>query len=517
MELVIKHRYLVFPVNTVQTKKRLSFWRGEENLYSLNIHLDNLNPTFWAYVDVARFMDERLTLTVDPDMKLTFRESDTMDLPNLYQEPLRPAVHFTTKNGWINDPNGLICLDGVYHMFYQHNPCAPKWDNMHWGHATSTDLLHWTEQNIALFPDATGTMFSGSAILDAENCTGLADGDNPAVLLYYSASNQYMAYSTDGLKTIHKYGPPVIPHVTEGYCDPNVNYCEELNAYLIAIYVNEDDYALFRSDDLLHWTLMQKLRLEGDHECPDLFPINDSEGNRKWVWMGARDRYLVGDMTEQGFVPNQEIRALHYGRSAYAGQTFSGLAGGRIIRMDWEKWKAPTPTLPTMCQMSIPCDLTLEKRKGIYYLATNPIPELEKLFLRREHYENVAVSETSAVSFALEAKPYHMVLRASEILDDTKLIVSVFGRDLCLDFSKNEGSFADWKFPISFTQRGLDLVMVVDRLGLELYLDGGKIYACVMTEGAVPDYNLPTLKLASERPCVFETVELHPLESIWQE
>ncbi|MBQ8440450.1 MAG: hypothetical protein IJX19_07305, partial [Clostridia bacterium] len=202
---------------------------------------------------------------------------------------------------------------------------------------------------------------------------------------------------------------------------------------------------------------------------------------------------------------------------AYAGQTFSGLAGGRIIRMDWEKWKAPTPTLPTMCQMSIPCDLTLEKMEGIYYLAANPIPELEQLFLRRERYENVAVAEASAAGFALEAKPYHMALHASEIAEDTKLIVSVFGRDLCLDFSQNEGSFADWKFPISFTKRGLDLVMVIDCLGVEFYLDGGKIYACIMLEDAVPDYNLPTLKITANRACTLDRVELHPLDSIWKQ
>ncbi|MBQ8431999.1 MAG: glycoside hydrolase family 32 protein [Clostridia bacterium] len=519
MELEIKHRYLVFPVNTVHTKKRLSFWRGEEAVYSLNIHLDNLEPTFWAYVDVERFRGERLTLTVEPAMELSFRETDEMELPDLYREAWRPRVHFTTKNGWSNDPNGLIYLDGVYHMFYQHNPCAPKWDNMHWGHATSTDLLHWTEEPIALFPDANGTVFSGSAILDVENRTGLAadGGRSPAVLLYYSASNQYMAYSTDGLKTIQKYNEPVIPHVTEGYCDPNVNYCEELSAYLMAIYVRGEEYAIFRSDDLLHWTLLQKLELKGDHECPDLFPITDNEGTRKWVLMGARDRYLVGDITEQGFVPSQEIRALHYGRTAYAGQTFSGLPNGRIIRMDWEKWKAPTPSLSAMCQMSLPCDLTLERREDGHYLAAKPIPELKALFLGQEIYENLSVSETQDIVLSLEPRPYHLALRAPDMDPDAKLTLTFFGRTIDLNMEKNLGEVREWDFPLSHTFRGLDLEMVIDRMGPELYLDEGRIYAALLLEDMVPDPNLPSLRITADRPCKIERIELHPLESIWKD
>ncbi len=518
MELLIQHRYLVFPVNTVQTRKRLSFKNGEEEVYGLNIHLDNLDPTFWAYVDVARFLGETLTLSVEPAMPLSFREADTLDLPNLYEEPLRPQVHFTTKNGWINDPNGLIYLDGVYHMFYQHNPCAPKWDNMHWGHATSTDLLHWTEQEIALFPDANGTVFSGSAILDVENRTGLAadNGRSPAVLLYYSASNQYLAYSTDGLKTIHKYNKPVIPHVTEGYCDPNVNYCRELGAYLMAIYVQGEEYALFRSDDLLHWELLQKLELKGDRECPDLFPLTDREGNRKWILIGARDRYLVGDITEKGFSPVQELQALHYGRTAYAGQTFSGLPNGRIIRMDWEKWKAPTPTLSTMSQMSIPCDLTLERLDGRYYLSAKPIPELENLFLGREVYEDLSVSENCDVVLPLEPRPYHLILRAPNMDPDAKLTLTFFGRTIDLDLGKNLGEVRDWDFPLSVSFRGLDLEMVIDRMGPELYLDGGKIYAALLLEDMVPDYNLPSLRITADRPCAIERIELHPLDSIWK-
>lgn len=141
-------------------------------------------------------------------MEIPYTEADEMTLPDLYREPYRPQIHFTTKNGWINDPNGLVYLNGAYHLFYQHNPCEPKWNNMHWGHAVSTDLIHWKELDIALFPDRTGDMFSGSAIVDTQDLLGLQKDDVPSVLLYYTTTkpfSQYLAYSTDGLKTVQKY------------------------------------------------------------------------------------------------------------------------------------------------------------------------------------------------------------------------------------------------------------------------------------------------------------------------
>ena len=112
-EITIQKKYLIFPVNTYRKCKKVTFSRDGKAVYRLNMKLDSIAPDFFAYVDMSRFMGERLTLTVDPWVEVSIRESDTMDLPELYNEPMRPTVHFTTKNGWINDPNGLIYLDGA--------------------------------------------------------------------------------------------------------------------------------------------------------------------------------------------------------------------------------------------------------------------------------------------------------------------------------------------------------------------------------------------------------------------
>lgn len=208
MLLEIKKNYLVFPVNTFSYRKKLFFKIENKIVYSLNIRLDNFNPDFYAYIDVSEFIGQTLEISIEPGMKITYREADEIDTPNLYKEPMRPQIHFTTKNGWINDPNGLIYIDGVYHMFYQYNPAEPECENMHWGHAESRDLIHWEEKPATLFPDERGTMFSGSAVYDEKNLIN-KNPDKKAALLYYTTTSpfcQYMSYSTDNFKTIETYG-----------------------------------------------------------------------------------------------------------------------------------------------------------------------------------------------------------------------------------------------------------------------------------------------------------------------
>lgn len=171
MKITIKNNYLIFPVNSLATNKCLTFNMSGKTVYMLDIKIDYYNSDFYAYIDVSRFIGQTLDISVEPKIKLDFRVADEIDIDNLYSEPLRPQIHFTAKNGWLNDPNGLIYLNGTYHMFYQYNPAESNWGNMHWGHATSKDLVHWTEKKTALFPDDRGMMFSGSAILDEKNCS----------------------------------------------------------------------------------------------------------------------------------------------------------------------------------------------------------------------------------------------------------------------------------------------------------------------------------------------------------
>lgn len=516
MKINIRDKYLIFPVNTLAAKKVLTFNLNGETAYQINIKLDNFSPDFYAYIDVSKFIGQTLDIFVAPEMKIEFRESDEIDIDNLYHEPMRPRVHFSTKTGWINDPNGLIYVDGTYHLFYQYNPTEPRWDNMHWGHAESKDLIHWEEKAITLFPDERGTMFSGCAILDEKNLLGKNEDDKKATLLFYTTNApfcQNISYSTDNFKTVHRYeGNPIIGHIRARNRDPKVVFCDELDCYIMILYLDEDIYCIFRSDDLINWAEIQQIHLVGDRECPDIFPLYDSHGNRKWIIIGANDKYLVGNFEKGQFVAEQSVLSLHYGNSAYAGQTFSNLPNGRIVRIVWNRWSLPTFNF---CgQMGIPMELSLCKYNGTYYLQAYPVEEIKDIYNRTKTYSNITVSQDLSFSEALESTAQLVKIKGKN-LDGGKMTVSLFGRDISFDFSNNTILIGDRVAPISLTHSELDITVVVDRLSIEVFSDSGKIFMSYLNEDTVCDFNIPSLTIQVDRKITLESIEINSLESIW--
>lgn len=287
--------------------------------------------------------------------------------------------HFTPPKGWMNDPNGLIYYEGVYHMFYQHNPYSNKWDSMHWGHAKSTDLVHWEHLPIALYPEPeTGyTMFSGSAIEDVHNLTSLKENEHNPMLLYYTAAGepfeQRVAVSTDGGVTFRKLPGCVIANIAEGNRDPKIIYDPEHKVYRLALYLIEDEYALFETDDLLHFRMKQKISLPEDNECPDLYRMVADDGEILWVLMGAHDRYLVGKFDADGiFAPIQTVGRLSYDSKSYAAQSYSGIQG-RTVRFCWNRTDMHDDLIQG--SMTTPQEMNLRKRGDRYIMCAEPIRE----------------------------------------------------------------------------------------------------------------------------------------------
>ena len=518
MKITIGKKYLVFPINTNGKNKYLQFFLGGRAVYELNLKLDRFAPDFRAYIDVSRYLGETLELIIAPEMEIPLEQADRMELPGVYGEALRPQVHFSAKNGWINDPNGLIYLDGVYHLFYQYNPAGNNWDNMHWGHAVSGDLIRWEERDVAMFVGEQGNIFSGSAIVDRENRSGLAEGENPAVLLYYTATGrpftQRLAYSTDGLQTIREYpGNPVVPHLEGANRDPKVVFCEELRCYVMALFLINNRYALLSSEDLKEWRVFQELDIPNEAECPDLFPIRDGKGRKKWVLMGASDHYLVGEFREGAFVPCQEVRCLQYGSGAYAGQSFSGLPGDRVVRVCWDRWDHPSTSFTG--QMGIPLELSLEEEDGGFFLRAAPVKELKGLFLRREVLEGRAIAPGAPLRADLEERPYFWRLRGA-YAEGVVLEVTVFGCRIQVDFSRNQLSLGGKTMPVSARKDGLDLAVISDRHSVEIFADGGRGYLVEAEEAGLWDPNLPWLVVAADGEYRVEEVELCPMGSIWE-
>ena len=519
MKHKICKKYLVFPVNKEAAVKKVSFAIGGEEVYCLNIRLDNLSPDFSAYVDVSRFMGQEAELSVDPDMPLCFTEAEEMYFEDEYKEPLRPQVHFSTKNGWNNDPNGLVFMDGRYHLFYQYNPCSPLWNNMHWGHAVSTDLLHWQEKEAALFSEPQGTMFSGSAIVDHRNLTGLGGAEQKAMLLYYTFTAeprpQCLAYSTDSGETFIKYeGNPILPHIEAYNRDPKVVWCEETGCYVMALYLEDDRYGLYRSNDLISWKHFQQISLSGDSECPDLFCLRDDDGRRRWVLMGASDKYLVGEFKKGQFVPLQSTRSLHYGKINYAAQSFSDLPDDRVVRIAWNRLRVDGGRFSQ--QMGFPTEVTLEKLSGEYFLCARPISEIDALVDSSQEWRDVQLSQ-ELVRFDVAAAPLLIRLKAKR---DTSVTLTIFGGRIRINPVANE-LFVQTSTalkepprlaPLSASGRDTELTLLIDRCSLEVFADDGKI---CLTERFVCDYNLSQLTLKGEG-CV-DYIEIKTLKSIWEE
>ena len=324
----------------------------------------------------------------------------------------RPAFHFTPPSMWLNDPNGLVYLDGEYHLFYQYHPHSTVWGPMHWGHAISRDLIHWEHLPIALYPDEFGMVFSGSAVVDVQNTAGFGKNALVAIFTYNKdyRETQNLAYSTDRGRTWTKYaGNPVIPEPDPlGDCrDPKVFWHEDHWVLLLAA---KDKVLFFSSPNLKDWQLTGEFgngfgSTEGVWETPDLFllPVNASDS--RWVLTvglgkgshagGSGTQYFVGEFNGKTFTsenPKETVLWMDYGADFYAPQSWSNEPHGRRIMLAWmSNWQYAlfTPTEPWRGQFSLPREVTLAQTDEGIRLRQQPPAETSSLRGKNFHWQNV--------------------------------------------------------------------------------------------------------------------------------
>lgn len=518
--ITVEQKYVVLPINNNAVSKKLCFYESTANKRQLvmdfDCKLDLINPQYMAYIDVSCYRGRKLSYDSIPHMDFVLEQSDKKELDGLYREDYRPLIHFTPQIGWLNDPNGMIKYHGVYHMFYQYNPCGTEWANMHWGHATSTDLLHWEEKDIALFPDNMGTMYSGSAIEDTQNVTGLQSGDIPPILLFYTAAGgrnmlshgiprtQCMAVSNDGGKTFEKYkNNPIVNNVDPYERDPKVVWLEDIQKYLMILYLAEDRYMLFLSDNMLNWKPSQEIRIANESECPDIYSYK--VGNKTyWVLIGASDKYIIGIFRDEKFIPLTQERQLCYSPYSYAGQSFSGIDDGRVIRMTWHNLKMPC--LRTPSQMSIPMEMKLKVGNMGSFLTAYPVEEINQLYVDTEVISNRALDEP--VELKLDNAAYDMHIVADY---GSNMKLEVFGHTLQINTMDNCIMFGNIRMPLSNDRKTVDIRLIADRCSMEVFADEGRFYATLY---AVCDYNLPYVKLSAEGTGNIRTFSCHKLAPI---
>ena len=323
--------------------------------------------------------------------------SDTFDTTN--REQYRPVYHHTPAWGWMNDPNGMFYKDGVWHLYFQHNPYGSQWENMTWGHSTSTDLVNWTFQGDPIEADAWGTIFSGSAVVDHHGTAGFGKG--AVVAMYTSAGEnqtQSLAYSTDNGQTFTKYaGNPVVTSNTPDFRDPHVFWNDDIKRWNM-IMAEGQHMNIYSSADLKDWKLESQFGAEyGNHggvwECPDLMklPVRGTD-KEKWLLLcninpggpfgGSATQYFVGQFDGHKFTCEsapEVTKWMDYGKDHYATVTFDNAPDGRRVAMAWmSNWQYANqvPTKQFRSANSVPRDLDLYEYEGQTYCGVTPSPEL---------------------------------------------------------------------------------------------------------------------------------------------
>lgn len=353
----------------------------------------------------------------------------------------RPNFHFTPKANWMNDPNGMFYLNGTYHLYYQYYPDGNVWGPMHWGHATSTNMIAWEEQPIAIYPDDLGLIFSGSAVVDVNNTSGFGkDGIVPIVAMYtyhnmkgeqagdLDFQTQAIAYSLDEGMTWVKYDKnPVIPNSgIKDFRDPKVIWDADHSKWIMTLAAG-DKVLFYSSLNLRDWILESSFgaafgQHDGMWECPDLFPIKVSgQDETKWVLLvsinpaapngGSGTQYFVGDFDGQKFTLDTDFKQqlqqdsavwLDYGRDNYAGVTWSNIPkkDGRKLFIGWmSNWEyaRDVPTETWRSAMTIPRELKLKKNEKEFVLSSAPVTELSKYVSKTIVKETLTVNNQKTI------------------------------------------------------------------------------------------------------------------------
>lgn len=373
-------------------------------------------------------------------------QKDAQEETKEFQEMYRPQVHFSPASGWMNDPNGMVYYEGEYHLFYQHYPEDTQWGPMHWGHATSKDLVHWQHQPIAIYPDDKGYIFSGSAVVDWNNTSGLGSADNPPLIAFFTyhdmkkekageidIESQAIAFSTDKGRSWTKYeqNPIVKNPGIRDFRDPKVYWHEASGQWIMSI-ASGQVIRFYGSKNCLDWNYLSEFgEGKGSHdgvwECPDLFPlkVKDSE-EEKWVLIvninpggpagGSAAQYFVGDFDGKKFTSDQkETLWMDYGKDNYAGVTWSDAPDNRRILIGWmNNWQyaEKKPTAPWSGAATFPREMGLVKDGNLYLLTSTPVKEIEWLKGESAKLGTVKVSDSYLLSeqFSFEKAPVEIKL-----------------------------------------------------------------------------------------------------------
>ncbi|MFC3197263.1 glycoside hydrolase family 32 protein [Parapedobacter deserti] len=482
IEINITKRYLNLPVSHQQDRGKMTFHINGKPHISVVIRLAAGETDYWVFKDVSDLKGKTMKITYEGNqhgLRKIYQADTIAGQDSLYNESNRPQFHFTSQRGWINDPNGLVYHDEEYHLFYQHNPYEREWENMHWGHAVSKDLIHWQELPTALFPDHLGTMFSGSAAIDYNNTAGYNQGGVPAMIVAYTADNaekqvQCIAYSLDNGRTFTKDEVnPVIDSKhkwkSKDTRDPKVFWYKP-GSHWVMVLNERDGHSIYTSTNLKEWNY--ESHVTGFWECPELFdlPIDGNPSNTKWVMYGASGTYMLGSFDGKVFRPDAGKYQYTTG-SIYAAQTFNNMPDGRRVQIGWGR--IDHPGMPFNGMMLLPTELTLRTTKDGPRLFNVPVKETERLFMPMQQWRNLTSDKANRLMDQFDDADCLRIKTTFKLSHATNAGLNLFGQrivDYDLNYNMLNGVFYS---PEDMTSMEISADIYIDRTNIEVFIDGG--------------------------------------------
>ncbi|MCF0074094.1 2,6-beta-D-fructofuranosidase [Dyadobacter sp. CY261] len=480
----ITKRYLNLPVSQNDSRGTMQFKVNGNPERSFKIRLASEKPDYWVFCDMVALQGKTIEIGYDgkaDGLGKIYQDDQVAGQDSMYREQNRPQYHFTTRRGWINDPNGMIFYEGEYHLFYQHNPYEREWENMSWGHAVSKDMMHWEELPTALSPDNMGTMFSGSTIIDYENTAGFNKGNTPAMVAFFTVDNpekqvQCMAYSLDKGRTWTKYDKnPLIDSKAKWSSkdtrDPRVFWYKPGKHWVMAL--NErDGHSIYTSKNLKEWQFQS--HLTGFWECPDLFelPVDGDKNKTKWVMYGASASYMIGSFDGKAFKPESGKHYYTTG-SIYAAQTFANMpeSDPRRIQIGWGR--VSHTGMPFNGMMLLPTELRLRTTKNGVRLVSQPVKETEQLFKKEGQWTALSSDDANAKLKAMQSLDQFRIKTTIKLSHATSAGISLLGQRI-LDYDMNSnlvnGVFYS---PEDMTSMEVTADIYVDRTSVEIFIDNG--------------------------------------------
>lgn len=546
VSLNVAENYLLLPIQDDAPEGKICIVvNNEQKGTVMNVRLARERVDSYVPFELSAYKGQYVSVDIQgvPESAVCWKElkmSDSFDMAN--KECFRPVYHHTPAYGWMNDPNGMFYKDGVYHLYFQYNPYGSVWGNMHWGHSTSSDLMHWKFEGSAIVPDAWGAIFSGSCVVDHENTAGFGKG---AIVAFYTSAkstpwgdvqSESMAYSLDNGKTFTKYeGNPILTSSERDFRDPKVFWYAPGKHWVMMLAVGQH-MEIYSSVNLKDWKKESEFgAMQGAHggvwECPDLVEI-PVEGTRqkKWVLIcnlnpggpfgGSAAQYFVGSFDGKTFVNESPTltKWMDWGKDNYATVTWNNAPDGRCVALGWmSNWQYANnvPTRQYRSANTIARDLTLYHVGEELYLKSTPSPEVKKARGEKVSKPSFNVAGEYEVASLLDdnkgAYEVELVIQnqgASKIafclLNEKGEKVSMYydlaRRQFVMDRSESGTVDFSKDFPAvtvapADTDKELTLRLFVDRSSIEAFGEDGKF---VMTNLVFPSLPYNKMRFTSD-------------------